>query len=57
MAVNLDTRLPLAAIGNPLNPAGVMQNARANAIQQNLMKCGWITSPASVAVRPTLIGT
>lgn len=36
MAVNLDTRLPLAAIGNPLNPAGVMQNARANAIQQKL---------------------
>lgn len=36
MAVNLDTRLPLAAIGNPLNPAGVMQNARADAIQQKL---------------------
>ena len=36
MAVNLDTRLPLAAIGNPLNPAGVMQNARANALQQKL---------------------
>ena len=36
MAVNLDTRLPLAAIGNPLNPAGVMQDARANAIQQKL---------------------
>lgn len=36
MAVNLDTRLPLAAIGNPLDPAGVMQNARANAIQQKL---------------------
>jgi hypothetical protein len=36
MAVNLDTRLPLAAIGNPLNPAGVMQNARSNAIQQKL---------------------
>jgi hypothetical protein len=36
MAVNLDTRLPLAAIGNPLNPAGVMQNARANSIQQKL---------------------
>ena len=36
MAVNLDTRLPLAAIGNPLNPAGVLQNARANAIQQKL---------------------
>lgn len=36
MAVNLDTRLPLAAIGNPLNPAGVMQNARASAIQQKL---------------------
>lgn len=36
MAVNLDTRLPLAAIGNPLDPAGVMQNARANAIEQKL---------------------
>ena len=36
MAVNLDTRLPLAAVGSPLNPAGVMQNARANAIQQKL---------------------
>ena len=36
MAVNLDTRLPLAAIGNPLDPAGVMQNARTNAIQQKL---------------------
>ena len=36
MAVNLDTRLPLAAIGNPLNPAGVMQNARVSAIQQKL---------------------
>ena len=36
MAVNLDTRLPLAAIGNPLDPAGVMQNARANALQQKL---------------------
>ena len=36
MAVNLDTRLPLAAIGNPLDPAGVMQNTRANAIQQKL---------------------
>jgi hypothetical protein len=36
MAINLDTRLPLAAIGNPLNPADVMQNARANAIQQKL---------------------
>ena len=36
MAVNLDTRLPLAAIGNPLNPAGVMQNARDNAILQKL---------------------
>lgn len=34
--MQLDTRLPLAAIGNPLNPAGVMQNARANAIQQKL---------------------
>jgi ribosomal protein L29 len=34
MAINLDTRLPLVAIGNPLNPAGVMQDARANAIQQ-----------------------
>lgn len=36
MAVNLDTRLPLAAVGSPLNPAGVLQNARANAIQQKL---------------------
>ena len=36
MAVNLDTRLPLAAVGSPLNPAGVMQNARTNAIQQKL---------------------
>ena len=36
MAVNLDTRLPLAAVGSPLNPAGVLQNARSNAIQQKL---------------------
>ncbi len=36
MAVNLDTRLPLAAVGSPLNPAGVLQNARADAIQQKL---------------------
>ena len=36
MAVNLDTRLPLAAVGSPLNPAGALQNARANAIQQKL---------------------
>ncbi len=36
--MQLDTRLPLAAIGNPLNPAGVMQNARANAIQQKLQE-------------------
>lgn len=34
--MQLDTRLPLAAIGNPLNPAGVMQNARASAIRQKL---------------------
>ncbi len=36
--MQLDTRLPLAAIGNPLNPAGVMQNARSNAIQQKLQE-------------------
>lgn len=36
MAVNLDTRLPLAAVGSPLNPAGVLQNERSNAIQQKL---------------------
>jgi hypothetical protein len=32
MAVNLDTRLPLAAVGSPLNPAGI---AAAGAISKN----------------------
>ena len=50
--MQLDTRLPLAAIGERINPAGIMQQAAQFRQQQQAEHCSSVWQNSRPAERP-----